>query len=136
MLSLDEAVARLLSRAVAMPGETVSLADASGRVLVEPKLSAAIDVPPFSNSAMDGFALHAADTPGELRIIGEVRAGEGNLPEVTPGSAVRIMTGAPIPAGADAVVPIEMAEESDGVVRVPEQARSGAHVRFAGHATR
>jgi molybdopterin molybdotransferase len=136
MLSLDEALARLLARASLMPAEVVSLAEASGRVLVEPKLTATVDVPPFANSAMDGFALRAADTPGVLRIAGEVSAGAGGLPPVEPGAAVRIMTGAPMPPGADAVVPIEQAEDADGAVRIREGALSGAHVREAGHDTR
>jgi molybdopterin molybdotransferase len=136
MLSLDEALARLLGRARLTTGETVPIAEASGRVLVEPKLTATVDVPPFANSAMDGFALHAADTPGELRLVGEVSAGAGDLPTVEPGAAVRIMTGAPMPPGADTVVPIEQAAEADGVVRIDSPAPRGVHVREAGHDTR
>jgi molybdopterin molybdotransferase len=136
MLSLDEALARLLAHAGPLPGETVPLLNASGRVLVDPRVTAAVDVPPFANSAMDGFALRAVDTPGELRVVGEVSAGSADLPTVEPGAAVRIMTGAPMPPGADAVVPIEQAEDSDRVVRIREQALSGAHVREAGHDTR
>ena len=136
MLSLDEALARLLARARPTPAEVVPLAEATGRTLVEPRLTASVDVPPFANSAMDGFALQAADTPGELRVVGEVSAGTGELPLVGRGAAVRIMTGAPMPPGADAVVPIERAEESDGVVRIGERAPVGAHIREAGHDTR
>lgn len=136
MLSLDEALARLLAHASPMPAETVPLAEASGRVLVEPRLTATVDVPPFANSAMDGFALRAADTPGELRVAGEVSAGAGDLLPVEPGAAVRIMTGAPMPPGTDAVVPIEHAEDAGGVVRIGAPATLGAHVRDAGHDTR
>src|SRR5918992_1222895 len=75
MLTLDEASQRILARAHSTEGEQVSLADALGRVLLDPRVMAPADVPPFANSAMDGFALRAADTPGELRLIGEVRAG-------------------------------------------------------------
>ena len=75
MLTLDEAYRRLLARAHVADAETVDLGDAVGRVLVEPKVIAAVDVPPFANSAMDGFAVRAADTPGRLRITGEVAAG-------------------------------------------------------------
>jgi len=135
MLSLDEAYRRLLARAHLTASESVPLTDAVGRVLVNPKVLAAIDVPPFANSAMDGFALRAADAPGPLRLAGEVAAGQGDLPTVEPGTAVRIMTGAPLPPGADAVVPIEEAVESDGAVSVPDAVLSGAHVRAAGHDT-
>jgi molybdopterin molybdotransferase len=136
MLTLDAALARLLRRATLTPPEPVPLADAIGRVLAEPKIVARADVPAFANSAMDGFALRAADTPGRLRVVGEVAAGGGPLPRVDTGRAVRIMTGAPMPPGADAVVPIEDANESDGIVEVPGQALSGTHIRTAGHDTR
>jgi molybdopterin molybdotransferase len=136
MLTLDAALARLLRRAVLTPSETVALSEAFGRVLAEPRIVAAADVPAFANSAMDGFALRASDTPGRLRVVGEVAAGASPLPTVEAGAAVRIMTGAPMPPGADAVVPIEDASESDGAVDVPSQALSGAHIRTAGHDTR
>jgi molybdopterin molybdotransferase len=97
---------------------------------------AATDVPPFDNSAMDGFALRAADAPGELRLLGEVAAGERSLPDVPRGAAVRIMTGAPLPPGTDSVVPLEQAEELAGHrVRLPAAA-IGAFVRRAGGDTR
>ena len=81
MLSLDEALARLLDGSRPTEPETVALADAVGRVLVEPRVIASIDVPPFANSAMDGFAVRAADAPGPLRLAGEVAAGAAK-PEV------------------------------------------------------
>ncbi|HSI99606.1 MAG TPA: gephyrin-like molybdotransferase Glp [Patescibacteria group bacterium] len=135
MLSLDEALARLLARAAPTDEESVGLADADGRVLAEPRIVAALDVPAFDNSAMDGYAVRAADTPGRLAVVGEVTAGMATLPAVAAGTAVRIMTGAPMPPGADAVVPIEEAEEAGGRVVVAE-ARPGAHVRVAAHDTR
>lgn len=135
MLTLDEAYRRILARAHPTDAEEVLLADALARVLADPRIVAAADVPPFANSAMDGFALRAADTPGELRLIGEVRAGAASLPPVEPGTALRIMTGAPMPPGADAVVPIEEAVETDGAVRVGDPAPVGRHVRAAGHDT-
>ena len=136
MLTLDEAYRRLLARAHLADVETVTLADAVGRVLAEPKVIAAVDVPPFANSAMDGYAVRAADTPGRLRITGEVAAGAGELPTVEPGTAVRIMTGAPLPPGADAVVPIEEAEEADQSVSIAQPVLSARHVRAAAHDTR
>ena len=136
MLSLDEAYRRLLAHAHLTDAERVPLVEAVGRVLVEPKVIAAVDVPPFANSAMDGFALRAADVPGTLRLAGEVGAGDAELPTVEPGSGVRIMTGAPIPPGADTVVPLEEATEGDGTVTIPEPVLSGRHVRAAAHDTR
>jgi molybdopterin molybdotransferase len=136
MLSLEEALARLLTHASRAAAERVLLADAAGRVLADPRIVAAVDVPPFANSSMDGFALRSADAPGVLRVTGEVAAGVASLPAVEPGSAVRIMTGAPMPPGADAVVPLEAVAESDGVVSVPSAVSVGAFVRGAAHDTR
>ena len=135
MLTLEDASRRLLARAHPTEPETVGLADAVGRVLVEPKVIATVDVPPFANSAMDGFAIRSADAPGTLRIIGEVAAGQSELPTVAAGNAARIMTGAPLPPGADAVVPIEEVEERDASVTVPA-VPSGRYVRAAAHDTR
>jgi molybdopterin molybdotransferase len=136
MLPLDEALARLLAHTRPVPSERVSLADAAGRVLAEPRIVAAVDVPPFANASMDGFALRAADAPGVLRVSGEVAAGAAILPNVEGGMAVRIMTGAPMPPGADAVVPVEDVAESNGVVAIPGAVTSGAYVRAAAHDTR
>jgi molybdopterin molybdotransferase len=83
-------------------------------------VTAAVDVPPFANSSMDGFALRAADAPGELALAGEVAAGATAPAEVRPGTALRIMTGAPIPPGADTVIPLEEAEMlGEDRVRLP-----------------
>ena len=136
MLTLEEAHRRLLAHAHLAGTETISLADAFGRVLAEPRVLAAVDVPPFANSAMDGFAVRASDTPGSLRVIGEVAAGAADLPIVEPGMAVGIMTGAPLPPGADAVVPIEDVEEADGSVSILEAVLSANHVRSEAHDTR
>lgn len=136
MLTLEEARERLLAHARPMPVETVPLADAAGRALADPTVVAPIDVPPFANSAMDGYALRAADAPGPLRLVGEVRAGADYLPPVEAGTAVRIMTGAPMPPGADSVVPIEEAEEREGAVVVPVVVSLGVHVRAVAHDTR
>lgn len=136
MLSVEEARERIMARARPGDPEQVPLAGAAGRVPVTFTTVAAVDVPPFDNSAMDGFALRAADAPGELRFLGEVAAGERSLPDVPPGAAVRIMTGAPLPRGTDAVVPLEQAEELVGDrVRLPATA-IGAFVRRAGGDTR
>src|SRR5688500_13891011 len=116
MLTLEDATLRLLARAQPVDAETIPLTDAVGRVLADPRVIAAVDVPPFANSAMDGFAVRAADVPGSLRLAGEVAAGASELPTVEPGATVRIMTGAPVPPGADSVVPLEDVEESSGAV--------------------
>ncbi|HEX6140168.1 MAG TPA: gephyrin-like molybdotransferase Glp [Candidatus Limnocylindria bacterium] len=132
MLSVEEALTAILAGAQLTPGEQVSLDRCAGRVPVDRRLRADVDVPPFASSAMDGFALRAADVPGELPVTGEVAAGGGLPPMLSPGSAVRIMTGAPVPAGADAVVPIEDANEVAGRVRLPA-VTAGSHVRPAGN---
>jgi molybdopterin molybdotransferase len=136
MLPLEEAQALLLAHARPVGVERVALTDAAGRVLADPRVVAAVDVPPFANASMDGFALRAADVPGVLRVAGEIAAGVETLPSVEAGTAVRIMTGAPLPPGADVVVPIEDVAESDGVVSVPSPIAVGTFVREAAHDTR
>ncbi len=98
--------------------EQVSLSEAAGRVLAQP-VRADRDYPPVSRSVRDGFAVRSADLPGDLSIIGEVRAGERFAGEVGPGEAVEIMTGAPMPRGADAVIMVEHCTVEDGRVNVP-----------------
>lgn len=95
--------------------ERVTLAEASGRVLAQDIL-ADRDYPPLARSVRDGFAVRAADLPGRLRVIGEVRAGEAATQSVSPGEAIEIMTGAPVPAGADAIVMVEHVEREEGAV--------------------
>jgi len=135
MLSVEEASARILSHARLIEAEGVSLDDAFGRVPAVSSVVAAVDVPPFANSSMDGFALRAADLPGELPLAGEVAAGSPMPPALEPGTAVRIMTGAPIPPGADSVVAVEDAEMvGDDRVRLPAT-EAGSYVRARGHDT-
>jgi molybdopterin molybdotransferase len=109
-LQFDEARACVLrevrAAAPAPATETVALLDAAGRVLAG-DVPADRDYPPVARSVRDGFALRSADTPRGLRIIGEVRAGEAFQHEIGPGETVEIMTGAPVPPGADAVVMVE-----------------------------
>ena len=136
MLSLDEAVERLLAQVRGpSPGraETVSTFDALGRVLAE-DVRSLIDVPPADNSEMDGYALRAADVaaPGTvLRVSQRIAAGSvGSALE--PGSAARIFTGAPVPAGADAVVMQELCAAVDGGVRVDASPAPGQSIRRRG----
>ena len=134
MLSVDEARSRVLAGFGALDTIGIPVRDAAGLVpatdLFAPHAS-----PRFDNSAMDGFAVRRADTthvPVTLEVIGEVKAGSSGDLEVTQGSAARIMTGAPIPRGADAIVPIEQAEETDGRVTVAVTPADHAHIRPAG----
>jgi len=107
--------------------ERVGLIAAAGRVLAE-RVLADRDYPPFARSVRDGFAVRAADVPGELQVIGEVRAGESSTQEVGAGQAVEIMTGAPMPAGADSVVMVEHTTAEDGKVRVQRTLYGGENV--------
>ncbi|MFQ5340853.1 MAG: gephyrin-like molybdotransferase Glp [Anaerolineae bacterium] len=143
MISVDEARNYTLSRIDPLPAEEVELLDALDRVLAE-DVVAEIDIPPFSNSAMDGYAVRAGDTAGAssdapvvLRVIEEVAAGAAPTTELGPGTAARIMTGAPIPRGADAVVKVEDTSEERGAphnstVRVHRGVSPGENVRPAG----
>ena len=106
--------------------EQVELAHAQGRVLAVPALADRED-PPLDRALRDGFALRACDTPGTLSLIGEVRAGGVFAGHVRPRQAVEIMTGAPMPAGADAVVMVEHVVVEDGSVRVAARVEPGAH---------
>jgi molybdopterin molybdotransferase len=136
MLSVEEARDRILSRVRLTEPEQVSLEEATGRTPAVASVTAAVDVPPFANSSMDGFALRSADAPGELSVVGEVAAGVGSLPSVEPGTTVRIMTGAPLPPGADAVIPLEQGELiGTDRVRLPST-EVGVNVRARGHDTR
>ncbi|HEY7452630.1 MAG TPA: gephyrin-like molybdotransferase Glp [Candidatus Limnocylindria bacterium] len=136
MISVEDARERLLAMRPAPRHETLPVAESAGRVPAEATVMAPIDVPPFANSAMDGFAVRAADLPGRLRIIGESAAGAISLPTVEPGTAARISTGAPMPPGADTIVPIEEATDAGAEVDIRDAAPQGRHVRGAGHDTR
>lgn len=120
-LTVEQARACVLQEAKGRRGslavERVSTIEAAGRILAEP-VTADRDYPPFPRSARDGFAVRAADLPGELEVIGEVRAGSVFPGAVGPGQAVEIMTGAPVPEGADAVVMVEHVERAGNRVRI------------------
>lgn len=113
------------------PTEPVSLQDAAGRVLAE-EVAADRDVPAVSRSVRDGYAVRASDLPGELQVIGEVRAGERFPGEVGRGQAVEIMTGAPIPAGADAVVMVEHTHRVNGRVHIDRSAEPSQFINPRG----
>ena len=134
MISVEEALARLLAPLEALPAEQVSIADAMGRVLAE-DVAARRTQPPFAVSAMDGYAVRAADVatvPVNLRIIAEIPAGAGFSGLLDKGEAARIFTGAPLPEGADTIVIQEDTERDGDTVRVLEGAALGTYVRRAG----
>jgi molybdenum cofactor synthesis domain-containing protein len=144
MLSLDEARARMLKSLATLPVETLPLDGALGRVLAEP-IESMLTLPPWDNSAMDGYAVRSDDVLGasennavELKVIGESAAGRRASVEVTDGTAVRILTGAPLPVGADAVVPVEDTDAPIGAAPLPESVKilasyaPGAHLRRVG----
>jgi molybdopterin molybdotransferase len=128
--SVEDARARMLAWAQALPTETVPLAQAAGRTLAE-DVEAVRDQPPYPASAMDGWALAAADAPASLKIIGESAAGRPFAGRLGRGEAVRIFTGAAVPPGADTVVIQEDARRVRDEVEVPS-ARPGDNVRPAG----
>jgi len=136
VIALNDARALVFRSVGRLDGVTLPIGDLDGFVLAE-DVAAADDVPPFANTAVDGYAVRATDTAGapvELLVVGELAAGAAPDVEVRPGTAVRIMTGAPMPPGADAVVMVEVTERLDGGsrVRVLESVRGGDAVRDAG----
>ena len=133
LISIAEARERVLANVQPLAAEDVPLEDALGRVLAE-DVRATCDLPPFDSSAMDGYAV-VAGAAGELPVVGESRAGTPAAATLESGQAMRISTGAAVPAGADAVVPVERVEVLDGRVRVPET-KPGAHIRRAGEDVR
>jgi molybdopterin molybdotransferase len=134
VISVEEALARLLARVEILPAEQISLADGLGRVLAE-DVAARRNQPPFAASAMDGYAVRADDLrriPAVLRIVAEVPAGAGFEGEVGAGEAARIFTGAPMPAGTDTVVIQEDTERDGDRVHIREAAARGRYVRPQG----
>ncbi|MFE0005940.1 molybdotransferase-like divisome protein Glp [Streptomyces erythrochromogenes] len=155
--SVDEHLADVLGAVRPLEPIELQLLDAQGCVLVE-DVTVPVALPPFDNSSMDGYAVRTADVqgaseefPAVLAVVGDVAAGSGELPTVGPGEAARIMTGAPLPPGAEAVVPVEWTdggtgggaaagmtpasaapEQAGGEVRVHRAAEARAHVRARG----
>jgi molybdopterin molybdotransferase len=131
LLSIDEALERILAHARPLEGEEVPLEAAAGRVLAEPAL-AATDLPPFPSSAMDGFALRASDVPGTLPVVERVAAGRPASRSLGPGEAAAIATGGVVPGGADTVVPVEYVVDHDNSVEIAAAVDVGANVRPRG----
>src|SRR5437764_8048069 len=131
MLTIEEAQQRVLDEVRVLDDEQVGLIDARNRVLRE-DVVAPHDLPQGDNSAMDGYALRAEESPGELRVIEDVAAGHGPKLRIERGTASRIMTGALIPDGADAVAQIEITDGGREVVRINEPVERGANIRKRG----
>jgi molybdopterin molybdotransferase len=136
MIPLDEATEFVLGGCSPLPPRTVRRDRASGCVLAA-EVRATEDVPPFANTAMDGYAVRAADVAGApvtLPVVGEVAAGHPASRALRPGEAMRIFTGAPVPAGADAIVMVERTERRDegAAVEVRQSVEAGSHIRGAG----
>jgi molybdopterin molybdotransferase len=138
MLSVEEALARVLAAFEPLPPERVPVLETLGQVLAE-NVYADMDIPPLTNTAMDGYAVQAADTAGaspeypvRLRVVYDLAAGYTTDVAVTPGTAIRIMTGAPIPPGADAVVRFEDTERGGEWVSIFKEVPVGKNVRQAG----
>jgi len=131
LTSIEDARAAIASSCAPLPAEPVAVGDAAGRVLAA-DLRAIADVPGFDNSAMDGFAVRSDASSGALPVVDESRAGAPASSTLAPGEAIRISTGAALPAGADAVAPVEQAHEHDGRVTLAAVVAPGQHVRRAG----
>ena len=133
LVPVAEALAHIFALVPRMPAETVPLGEADGRVLLEDAV-ATRDQPPFDASAMDGYAVRAAEAVAgaRLRVVGEAAAGHGHGGPLPEGGAVRIFTGAPVPEGADAILIQEDAERTGDTVTVREAPAPGAYVRPRG----
>lgn len=139
MLTYDEALEKILSTVAANPAETRPLLDCLGAVLAEDIVSP-ISLPPFTNSAMDGYAVRAEDTAGasadspvSLNVIEEMATGRPAAQSVTKGTAIKINTGSPVPGGADSIVPVEDTRPgAGGSVEILATAEAGSFLRLAG----
>lgn len=138
MITVENQRAHVLAGLEPLEAETVPLADALGRTLAH-DLRSTTDIPVFDNSAMDGYAVRRADVataspehPVVLDVVADLPAGSGEDPALAPGTAARIMTGAPVPADADAIVPVEHTDAGTTRVTVTTAPRPAAHLRRAG----
>ncbi len=138
MTTCSDALRLILDSVAPLPTRPTPLLDALGLVLAD-RLVSPETVPPFTNSAMDGYAVRAEDVasvaaaaPALLEVLADLPAGSVATHEVTAGTAIRIMTGAPLPAGADSVVPVEATTSEGRRVRIAAPVKAGANVRLAG----
>ncbi|MFG2006295.1 gephyrin-like molybdotransferase Glp [Spirillospora sp. NPDC048911] len=138
MRTVDEHLADILANVPVLPPLDLALLEAAGGVLTEP-VAAPVSLPPFDNSAMDGYAVVSADVagasdaePAVLPVIGDIAAGDSGVTAIRPGLTARIMTGAPMPAGADAVIPVEWTDGGAATVRINRSAPPGHYIRRSG----
>jgi molybdopterin molybdotransferase len=131
LLTFEEAQALIIAATRPLAAEKVRVGAAAGRVLAE-DVASTVDLPPFPSSAMDGYAVRAADLPGTLEIVGESAAGAPFAGTLGAGEAVAISTGAVVPEGADAVAPVEVVVKRDNTVEIDRTLESGASVRRPG----
>jgi molybdopterin molybdotransferase len=141
-VTVEEHVTRILESVEPLPPFDQPLLEALGLPVCE-QLTAPIDLPAFDNSGMDGYAVVASDVaeasedaPVELPVVGEVAAGQSTIVAMSPGTAVKIMTGAPVPSGASAVVPVEWTDGGAATVRITKAPNEGQHVRPRGEDVR
>src|SRR5947209_2066859 len=132
MIPVSKAIQIVLAKTAVLPLESIGLADTLGRMVAE-DIIADTDLPPFDRAQMDGYAVRASDvavTPARLRIVGESAAGAGWHQQMKPGEAVRIMTGAPVPAGSDAVQQVELTRElnGDNIVEILQPVAAGRSI--------
>jgi molybdopterin molybdotransferase len=129
--TFEEAQAEILAATHALLAEPVQIGAAAGRVLAA-DVRSTVDLPPFSSSAMDGYAVRAADLPGALRVVGESAAGAPFAGTLGSGEAVAISTGAVVPDGADAIAPIEIVSKTDNAIEIDLQLEVGTSIRPRG----
>ncbi|HZO63070.1 MAG TPA: gephyrin-like molybdotransferase Glp [Gaiellaceae bacterium] len=131
LLTVEAAQRLVLERARPLAAERVPLGEAAGRVLAE-SATAVVDLPPFPSSAMDGYAVRAADTPGTLPVTGRIAAGTPSPAALDPGAAMGIATGGVVPPGADAVIQHERVVERDNRIEIAGAVEPGTNVRPVG----
>jgi molybdopterin molybdotransferase len=131
LLSIEDAQRLVLERVQPLAPEPVPLEQAAGRVLAQ-AARAAVDLPPFPSSAMDGFAVRSSDTPGRLPVVARIAAGVPAQTGLEAGEAMAIATGGVVPDGADAVIPIEYVVDHDNSIDIPESVGQGDNVRPRG----
>ncbi|MGE5272966.1 MAG: gephyrin-like molybdotransferase Glp [Verrucomicrobiota bacterium] len=131
LLTLEAAQALVLERARPLDAERLPLSEAAGRYLAEPA-SAAVDLPPFPSSAMDGYAVRSADTPGRLSVVERIAAGVPASRPLAAGETMGIATGGMVPDGADAVIQHERVVEHDNAIEVVDRVVTGANIRGVG----
>lgn len=135
MVSIAEATATIMAHAHPLASEEIEAFSALGRVLAD-DITSPEDIPDVPKSAMDGYALRAADGLAPRRVVGELTAGGAAAVMLAPGEATRIMTGAPLPPGADAMIPVELTTERDGMLYIQRELQPGDYVHVVGQDVR